>query len=66
MGVTSLLKSLRPLPGGGGLSGVSVADCPLKIKTTDTDVVHSPISNFRVFTGTISSEGGLSTSFYVD
>lgn len=26
-GVTSLLKSLRPLPGGGDLSGVSV-DCP--------------------------------------
>lgn len=60
MGVTSLLKSLRPLPGGGGLSGVS-ADCPIKIRATDTAMAHDPIDKVRIFTELLSERQGLPT-----
>lgn len=61
MGVTSLLKSLRPFPGGGGLSGVSVADCPLKVRTTDTAMAHDLIDKVRIFTELLSRRQDLST-----
>lgn len=61
MGVTSLLKSLRPLPGGGGLSGLSVADCPIKIRATDTAMAHDPIDKIRIFTELPSRRQSLST-----
>ena len=61
MGVTSLLKSLRPLPGGGGVSGVSVADCPIKIRATDTAMAHDPIDKIRIFTELLSKKQSLST-----
>lgn len=61
MGVTSLLKSLRPLPGGGGLSGVSVANCPIKIRANDAAMAHDPIDKVRIFTELPSRRQVLST-----
>lgn len=67
MGITSLLKSLRPLPGGGGLSGLSVAaDCPLKIRATDTAMAHDPIDKARIFTELLSRRRDFSTWKDVD